>query len=87
MTMLFECEFCGEQGMELKLDKAHNPFTGGTYSIVSMSCNLCGAAEPCDGDDLMGFMMQILGEKDYHTAVVKALRILWNHTHLKEMKE
>ena len=85
--MLFECEFCGEEGMELKLDQALNPFTGGTYGMVSMKCIHCGAHEPCESDDLIGFIMQIVGEKDYQAAMVKALKILWEHEHMKEVTE
>jgi len=43
--------------------------------------------EPCDDDDLIGFIMQILGETNYQKAMIKALQILWKETYMKEMIE
>ena len=87
--MLFDCEFCGEQGMELKEGKMSTPWNQefDFIDIIEMQCIHCGAHEPCENDDLAGFMMQILGEKNYGKAMVKALKILWEHEHLKELKE
>ena len=91
--MLFECEFCGEHGMQLNEakqslrwlpDKDGNPTT---EDIIDMKCIKCGVHEPCESDDLIGFMMEILGEKNYKKAMLKTLRILWKDTHLQEMVE
>ena len=87
--MLFECEFCGEQGMELKERKMSTPWNQEVdfIDIIEMQCIHCGAHEPCESDDLIGFIMQIVGEKDYQAAMVKALKILWEHEHMKEVTE
>ena len=65
--MLFECGFCGEQGMQLNEGKMLTPWhpTQRDVDIIDMKCILCGVHEPCESDDLAGFMMEILGEKYY----------------------
>ena len=89
MNMLFDCEFCDEKGMELSEGKIGTPWhpTKDWMPTIVMKCIHCGVSEPCESDDLVGFMMEILQEKDYHLAMLKALRILWNETYLKEMVE
>lgn len=87
--MLFNCEFCNEQGMELKEGTMITPWhpTQDTMPIIEMKCVNCGVHEPCESDDLVGFMMEILNEYDYQKAMVKALKILWKHEHMKDVKE
>ena len=52
-----------------------------------MKCIECGVQEPCEDDDLIGFIMHILGETNYQKAMIKALQIIWKETHMKEMIE
>tara|TARA_R100001443_G_scaffold25557_1_gene38433 strand:+ start:5373 stop:5642 length:270 start_codon:yes stop_codon:yes gene_type:complete len=89
--MLLECEFCGEKGMELKIGKQAyvNPVTGewGSADCIEMKCVHCGVHEPCESDDLVGFMMEILNEKNYSKAMVRALKIIWEHEYLQDVKE
>jgi|TARA_R110002020_G_scaffold2899_5_gene13438 hypothetical protein len=87
--MLFECEFCGEQGMEIKEGKEATPWhpTQETIDIIEMKCIKCGVHEPCEANDLVQFMMEILGESSYNKAMLKTLKILWRDTHMKEMVE
>lgn len=92
IKMLFNCCFCEKDGMELSLGTYLTPsvFYGGEPEetpIIVMKCIECGVHEPCDDDDLIGFIMQILGETNYHEAMIKALQILWKETHMKEMIE
>ncbi len=92
IKMLFDCEFCNEKGMELSLGTylAPSVFYGGEpkeTDIIVMKCIECGVHEPCDDDDLIGFIMQILGETNYQKAMIKTLQILWKETYMKEMVE
>ena len=87
--MLFNCEFCDKQGMELKEGKMMTPWhpTQDSMDIIEMKCTNCGAHEPCESDDLVGFMMEMLGESNYAQAMVKMLKILWKHEHMKDVIE
>ena len=87
--MLFSCEFCDEEGMELNECRVLTPWhpTKEYMESIDMKCVHCGVHEPCESDDLIGFMMQILDEHDFQTAMLKTLRILWKHEHMKEMIE
>ena len=85
--MLFSCEFCGEKGMSLEMGKMAGFFSAPMVDCVVMRCVECGVAEPCDGDDLIGFLMELTGEKTYHDAIVVAMRIVWKEIHMKEMIE
>ena len=88
--MLFTCEFCGEKGMALEMGRMNQPWAvpeHKTIDCVVMKCVECGVYEPCEGDDLIGFLMELTGKKSYHDAIVTALRIVWKETHLKEMTE
>ncbi len=91
--MLFNCEFCDGKGMELSESQTELPWLPDKdgkpmiIDIVVMKCIDCGVQEPCESDDLVGFMMQILGETNYQKAMIKALQILWKETYMKEMIE
>ena len=89
--MLFSCEFCDEDGMELKEGKQGyvDTVTGEwkTTDCIEMSCVHCGVSEPCESDDLVGFIMQLLDEKNYSKAMVRALKIIWEHQYLQDVKE
>jgi len=89
--MLFSCEFCGEKGMSLEMGKMagfKNFFSDWEeVDCVVMRCVECGVAEPCEGDDLIAFLMELTGEKTYHNAIVTAMRIVWKEIHMKEMIE
>ena len=83
--MLFSCEFCGEKGMGLEKGKLE--FREAVVDCVVMRCVECGVVEPCEGDDLIGFLMELTGEKTYHDAIISAMRIVWKEIYLKEMIE
>ena len=92
IKMLFNCCFCEKDGMELSLGTylAPSVFHGGEpkeTDIIVMKCIECGVQEPCEDDDLIGFIMHILGETNYQKAMIKALQIIWKETHMKEMIE
>lgn len=89
IEMLFNCEFCGEQGMELKEGVMLTPWhpTQEKMGAIEMECVECGVRELCESDDLVGFMMEILDEKNYQKAMIKTLKILWNEKYLKDVTE
>jgi len=86
--MLFECEFCDEQGMELREGKMLTPWHPNKESldILEMRCIKCGVHEPCEANDLTGFMMEIIGEDNYQKAMIEVLKILWREKVLGDWK-
>jgi hypothetical protein len=86
---LFKCEFCDEMGIELQLCKIGTPWNiAQTYvDGIEMHCVRCGVREPCDSDDLVGYMMDLLDEDNYQKAMLHVLRMLWDEKFLKDVKE
>lgn len=92
--MMFDCEYCEEEAcVELTEGKQGVPWIGGGTNkweyqdCFILKCHNCGVQEPCEGDDLLGCLVQITGEKNWHKAIVKALQIVWKEIHMKDVKE
>tara|TARA_R100000234_G_scaffold669_1_gene531 strand:- start:2700 stop:2975 length:276 start_codon:yes stop_codon:yes gene_type:complete len=91
--MLFNCEFCGEDGMELSEGVMSVPFFVDTEMsmksepCIVMKCIQCGVEEPCETEDIIHFIMQLVDEKQFGTAMIKALKIIWKDRFLEDLKE